>query len=250
MNCEKFEDAVGDLARDQMMDADVRRAALRHSDDCFRCSQRWRDEQALTRGLRLMSEQIASISMPGEIENRLREALRQSHVAEPVVAGTLRRVHWIAVAAAILVIVGTIIAVNWQWQSRGDKEVAAQPAAIPESPKSDHPDKPQPVATNNESPKVVKPLRPRSRSSRVRQTRTETEVVANHAEEIATEFIPFGSINNANLQDGGYIVRVELPRSALVKFGLPVNMDRFNEKVKADVWLGVDGLAHAIRFVQ
>jgi hypothetical protein len=52
------------------------------------------------------------------------------------------------------------------------------------------------------------------------------------------------------LQDGGHIVRVELPRSALVRFGLPVNMDRMNEKVKADVWLGVDGLAHAIRFVQ
>jgi hypothetical protein len=54
----------------------------------------------------------------------------------------------------------------------------------------------------------------------------------------------------ANLQDGGQIIRVELPRSALAKFGLPVNMDRYNEKVKADVLLGVDGLAHAIRFVQ
>jgi hypothetical protein len=27
-------------------------------------------------------------------------------------------------------------------------------------------------------------------------------------------------------------------------------MDRYNEKVKADVIFGVDGLAHAIRFVQ
>jgi hypothetical protein len=54
----------------------------------------------------------------------------------------------------------------------------------------------------------------------------------------------------ANLQDGGQIIRVELPRSALTKFGLPVNMDRYNEKVKADVLFGVDGMAHAIRFVQ
>ena len=57
-------------------------------------------------------------------------------------------------------------------------------------------------------------------------------------------------MNAASLQDGGQIVRVELPRSALVNFGLPVNMDRYNEKVKADVIFGVDGLAHAIRFVQ
>jgi hypothetical protein len=46
------------------------------------------------------------------------------------------------------------------------------------------------------------------------------------------------------------MVRVELPRSAMASFGLPVNMDRANENVKADVLMGVDGLAHAIRFVR
>ena len=62
--------------------------------------------------------------------------------------------------------------------------------------------------------------------------------------------MPVGYWNAAALQDGGQIVRVELPRTTLASFGLPVNMDRYNEKVKADVLLGVDGMAHAIRFVQ
>ena len=53
-----------------------------------------------------------------------------------------------------------------------------------------------------------------------------------------------------NLQDGGQIVRVELPRSTLATFGLPVNMDRYHERVKADVLFGADGQARAIRFVQ
>jgi len=79
--------------------------------------------------------------------------------------------------------------------------------------------------------------------------RPENPPLANHAE-IATDFIPLSSMTAVNLQDGGQIVRVELPRSALANFGLPVNMDRYNEKVKADVLFGVDGLAHAIRFVQ
>ena len=52
------------------------------------------------------------------------------------------------------------------------------------------------------------------------------------------------------LQDGGQVMRVELPRSALAGFGLPVNMDRVNERVKADVLMGPDGQARAIRFVQ
>jgi hypothetical protein len=67
--------------------------------------------------------------------------------------------------------------------------------------------------------------------------------------EIATEFIPVSYSNIAALEQGGEIVRVELPRYALANFGLPVNMDRANERVKADVLLGPDGLAHAIRFI-
>jgi hypothetical protein len=31
---------------------------------------------------------------------------------------------------------------------------------------------------------------------------------------------------------------------------LPVNMERYNERVKADVLVSADGLARAIRFVQ
>jgi hypothetical protein len=47
----------------------------------------------------------------------------------------------------------------------------------------------------------------------------------------------------------GAVIRVELPRSALVKVGLPVNEDRFPEPVKADVLIGQDGVARAVRFV-
>jgi hypothetical protein len=41
-----------------------------------------------------------------------------------------------------------------------------------------------------------------------------------------------------------------LPRSALASLGLPMNVERANERVKADVLLGHDGLARAIRFVR
>ena len=45
-------------------------------------------------------------------------------------------------------------------------------------------------------------------------------------------------------------MRVELPRSALMSFGLPMNMERAGERIKADVVVGEDGLARAIRFVR
>ena len=251
MNCQRFEDVVGDLARDQIMEADVRVAALNHSDDCVKCRKRLQDEEALTRGLNLLSQQMASTSAAGDIEMRLREAMRDSRVSQSVIAGKPGRAYRLAIAAVILLIFGTLVAVTWQWQLRGRKEVAERPPVVPQPQKNEPSGDPQSIAVNDDTPKPVQPRKPRKRSTAApRQSRRESEVVTNHASEIATDFIPFGSINSANFQDGGYIVRVELPRSALVRFGLPVNMDRFNEKVKADVWLGVDGLAHAIRFVQ
>ncbi|HMD71800.1 MAG TPA: hypothetical protein VKF41_10680 [Bryobacteraceae bacterium] len=45
------------------------------------------------------------------------------------------------------------------------------------------------------------------------------------------------------------IVRVEVPRSAMLEVGLAVNADSVSELVEADVMLGPDGLARAIRFV-
>jgi hypothetical protein len=50
--------------------------------------------------------------------------------------------------------------------------------------------------------------------------------------------------------DGGQVMRVELPRSALMSFGLPMDMERATERIKADVLVGNDGLARAIRFVR
>ena len=70
------------------------------------------------------------------------------------------------------------------------------------------------------------------------------------AEEIATDFIPLMQGGRFMQGEGGRLVRVELPRSALASFGLPVNAERAGGRVKADVLLGEDGLARAIRFVR
>lgn len=67
--------------------------------------------------------------------------------------------------------------------------------------------------------------------------------------EITTDFIPLihGGLVSA---DAGHVLRVELPRSALAGFGLPLNAERAGERVKADVLMGDDGIARAIRFVR
>lgn len=69
-------------------------------------------------------------------------------------------------------------------------------------------------------------------------------------EEITTDFIPLMQGGRFAQGEGGHLVRVELPRSALTSFGLPVNAEAAGGRVKADVLLGEDGLARAIRFVR
>jgi hypothetical protein len=45
------------------------------------------------------------------------------------------------------------------------------------------------------------------------------------------------------------VVHVELPRSAMMQVGIEVNPERAGETVRADVMVGADGLARAVRFV-
>ena len=67
---------------------------------------------------------------------------------------------------------------------------------------------------------------------------------------VYTEFIPVVYGEPFRPEDGGRIVRVRMPRTALVSFGLPVNQDRLDERIQADVLLGEDNLVRAVRFEQ
>lgn len=65
--------------------------------------------------------------------------------------------------------------------------------------------------------------------------------------EIVTEFFPL--IDDPPPFERGELLRVSLPASAMRSVGLSVNEDRLTEMVQADVLVGQEGLARAIRFV-
>lgn len=67
--------------------------------------------------------------------------------------------------------------------------------------------------------------------------------------ESVTDFVPLVA-NGAPPLASGQLVRVKLSRSALNALGLPLNLSRAGEAVQADVLLGDDGLARAIRLVR
>ncbi|MGD0500733.1 MAG: hypothetical protein ABSC23_20140 [Bryobacteraceae bacterium] len=63
------------------------------------------------------------------------------------------------------------------------------------------------------------------------------------------EFIPLPNADRLPPDERVNLVRVELPRSAMIALGYAVTADRADERVQADVVLGSDGLARAVRFV-
>jgi hypothetical protein len=252
MNCQRFENVLSEVARGQMMEAAQRAEALTHSDACEDCAARLRDEEMLTRGLRSLAREMEPLEAPSAIETKLLAEFR----SRPVTASPKRvnSRYWLSAVAAILLIAIAIVAMrSSSVKDDNPKQAQVEPPRVQEAPREIISDKPvgeNNLAVNNEeSPREVVPAQPKRRPNRV--NRPAPTVAANHVtNEIATDFMPLGYMNAASLQDGGQIIRVELRRSALTNFGIPVNMDRYNEKVKADVVIGVDGLARAIRFVQ
>jgi len=62
-------------------------------------------------------------------------------------------------------------------------------------------------------------------------------------------FFPLPNAERVGPNDDVNVVRMELPRSAMLVVGLDVSPERVSEPVQAEVMLGPDGLARAVRFV-
>ena len=252
MNCQRFENVGCELARGQMMAVEQRGEALAHSETCEKCAARLRDEEMLTRGLQSLTAEMEPLGAPAAVESKLLEAFRSRHVVTPIASRRSNSRYWAAAIAAMLLIAISVVVFSLSKSVDEPRQAVNQPEpqVRPENKAPENKPSEQFTAGAQEQDDS---LSQRPKPKRVRPAglrRPERPQLANHVNEIATDFIPLSYMSAASLQDGGQIVRVQLPRAALANFGLPVNMDRYNERVKADVLFGVDGRAQAIRFVQ
>jgi hypothetical protein len=247
MNCQTFEDTVNVVARGQMMDAVERDSALAHAAACEHCAMRLADERALSADLRRLANQMEANCAPPAIEQRLM-TMFDAQSLTPVNSSTDRRwVYAVGAIAAVFVLAFGLGVLRWRTVTSSGTpiETAASNSGVKETPGVAVPTAGPLSGAQALVPSPAKPNRNRRRlPSGITNASTDVS-----SKEVATDFIPV-MYGTADVEPGSQIVRVELPRSAMASFGLPVNMDRADQRVKADVLLGVDGLAHAIRFVQ
>jgi hypothetical protein len=219
MNCTEFENVavenVVEIARGSVSDA-VRREALAHSATCARCARRLANEQLLSGVIAAAVAEDAAREAPPVVGKILLTAFRERREA-------LRRRQrsWLmraitgAIAATLLVAV--VVALR---KPEGLRTVPVNAVPLP-------------LAS-----KVMAPVY------------HEASPVQSDAEsdEVSTDFIPV--VYDPEPIERGRLVRVQLPRAALIAFGLPLNQDRTEDLIQAEYLVDQDGLMRAVRFVE
>jgi hypothetical protein len=176
-------------------------------------------ESYLSDALRMLAE-AGPREAPDHVEAALKEAFRRQRGSRRRRRATVGAIVTGAVAAGIAVFAGI-----------------PRPAGQPER-----------IAVRS-APPAIAWVKPQAQPTRVAPIHKPARRPP--ADRLATaEFVPLPFGDDALVGESSTIVRLELPRSALRMAGFNVAQERANDRVQADVVLGADGLAHAVRFVR
>jgi hypothetical protein len=259
MNCRSFPEIATSIARGELIDAAILEDAQAHAAICAACGSHLADETRLNEGLKLLARADDSRGLAGFDETRLRDAFRAHATNAPTVSR--QGFSYVRFAAAIAAAAVVFFGASMIWRRAqvgptGSGEAVARVTPTVEAQTTSTTQHPGSVRSETPEASIVASRR----SSRVRPSaRVDGSYVdarlgefrpANYEPEETTEFIPTIQGSDSAPLSSGQVVRVMVPKSAMSYFGLPVNVDRANERVAADVLLGEDGLARAIRFVR
>lgn len=268
MSCQDFRRVLEELADGRPMETTARDAGLAHAALCVECAARLFEARGVGAGLKAAAR-AETEEAPARVRGALLAAFAERHgsagrqgdeaMPSNVVALRPRRTPrvWLAAGAAAA---AAVILLSLTLNSL----VRPSPDSPPSKPQEVSEARPAPTQTpaemkvekpgilvggevaqkspSKERARATKPARalkrePRGASAEVAQTK-------------GNDYLPLTYLADATAMESGTVVRVELSRSALISLGVPVEPTRTDETLKADVVLGDDGVARAIRLVQ
>ncbi|MFN0083783.1 MAG: hypothetical protein ACKVX9_00205 [Blastocatellia bacterium] len=225
----------------------------RHASGCESCAGQWAAEEALD--ARLL--EFGAATRDAHASPRVRKELRGQFLArrgapeasQKVVSIESRRRQvtplWMLAAAAALA--ACFALAGWFWLRAGatpgaynEPDIAEQ-SALPLPP-------PVPVPEGNEpglqSTASADPL---PASSRPRNNRSRATILE---KELVSEFVPLTLAADERAIENGTLVRMRLSRERLIAMGLPLQIEGAQKTIDAEVMLGDNGVAYAIRIVR
>lgn len=214
MDCVEFKEIYHDLDRPGTSGYRLRERALTHAESCACCGLLLTDGEALDFALHNLIQHNAGREAPSRIEAAL---LREFQAAK--LAASRRRVRRqlgiLGAAAAILLVLG--LGVQHRIALRSSTAATQSAKVTPDSSTT--------------------------------STANAAAASEQDEDEYATEFVPVPYADDPAALEGGAIVRVTLPRSALPSFGLPISESDGPDSVFADLVVSEDGTPQAIRLV-
>lgn len=250
MNCGEFDEIVHELDRSSQrvatgIQAPESEAALAHAESCSRCAKLLTEVEALNFGLRDIAKHDAVRKAPPRLEESLLHAFREQAAKQPATAiphgtpGRLKIYGWYAAALGAAAVVLFALGAVRGWIGTGVREPAPNPVGtVAETPASTK----KPLVIGHQ---VV------SAGSHTSTGASVEAVPASQvaASEDATAFYALPYADDTTSLDGGAVIRVSVPRSALVAWGLPVSGMGEAGPVPADLVVSPDGTPEAIRLV-
>jgi len=222
MKCSMVEQWLVDVARGVSLDAATLERVRDHVRQCRACAARLERERAISAALHRVAEAMEPPSWPPSAEAALLDAFDRAR-AEP-----RRSRVWTAYAAAAAVFA---LAAALAWT----RPPAAAPSRNPAPPPAARGIAPSISAANagtRDAPEKREPnWAASSRASRPPAART--------------EFISWPGASELPAFESGHLMRVDLPASMALSLGLVRSAD--TAVVQADVLIGQDGFARAVR---
>jgi hypothetical protein len=227
MDCTEFKEIYHDLDRPGTLGPELRDRALAHAEFCSDCAALLTEAEGLDFALRSLAEHSEGRQAPPRVETALLEEFRREKVR-----ASGRKLQWqislLGAAAGIALVVGMAL-----HHRIVRAPIAAQPVATTDADATHAASGPAEQA----SPEAGAPEGPGLSASESSE------------EEYAGNFVPLPYADDPAALEGGAIVRVTLPRSALVSFGLPITGGGDADTVSADLVVAEDGTPQAIRLV-
>jgi len=185
-----------------------------HLEECSACAGAWERQWQVAAGLRQVAAEWSRLEAPARLEGRLVKAFRARSGPLPI-----RRLHrpwlgalaWATAAAGILALAVSLVRVH-EPATTGPRRIPAQAAIL---------------ASAQDPP--AGPL-------------VESATLDNG-------FVPLPNVEQLDAGEQGDVVRLELPRSAMMAVGFEVSPERAAEPIQAEVIYGPDGVARAVRFL-
>ncbi len=181
-----------------------------HLETCRECAAAWERQCSLGVGMRRLSQDWKRVEAPARVEAGLRSAFRMHQAARP--AELSPHSVWMPLFAGLAAAL---------LMTLGLLLMRDQPAEAPHD----------------------------ASTTKVQVAASTPAGLLDDDTPDSDGFIPLPNAESIAPDENVNVVRVEVPRSAMLAVGLPVSADQSMDLVEADIKMGSDGLARAVRFV-